>query len=59
MKQKPSVKKAETNWFYSETVKEHFFNPRNICKTEKELEEFKKEVNGYGITGSPVCGDQM
>ncbi len=59
MKQKPPVKKAETNWFYSEIVKEHFFNPRNICKTEKELEEFKKEADGYGITGSPVCGDQM
>ncbi len=61
MKQKnpADTKKAKTNWFYSETVKEHFFNPRNICKTEKELEEFKKEANGYGIAGSPVCGDQM
>jgi len=47
------------SWFYSETVKDHFFNPRNIFKTEKELKEFKKKASGKGTVGSPVCGDVM
>lgn len=47
------------NWFYSKKVKELFFHPRNTCKTEKEFNEFKKRANARGISGSPVCGDQM
>ena len=46
-------------WFYSDTVKDHFFNPRNIFKTDQELEEFKKKSNAYGKVGSPACGDVM
>jgi nitrogen fixation NifU-like protein len=46
-------------WFYTDTVKDHFFNPRNICKTQEELEEFKKKANARGVVGSPACGDVM
>lgn len=46
-------------WFYSDKVKDHFFNPRNICKTAEEVEEFKKKANGMGQVGSPACGDMM
>ena len=45
------------DWFYSEKVKDHFFNPRNICKCEDHLKEFK--ADGVGEVGSPVCGDVM
>ncbi len=45
------------NWFYSETVKEHFFNPRNIFKTKEEAENY--DYDGLGMVGSPACGDQM
>ncbi len=45
------------NWFYSEKVKDHFFNPRNICRCEDEGEKF--QADGVGSVGSPVCGDVM
>ncbi|OGG42162.1 hypothetical protein A3A21_02145 [Candidatus Jorgensenbacteria bacterium RIFCSPLOWO2_01_FULL_45_25b] len=41
-------------WVYSETVKEHFFNPQNILRDEKEY-----EADGIGMVGSPACGDMM
>ncbi|MDH5442361.1 MAG: iron-sulfur cluster assembly scaffold protein [Candidatus Nomurabacteria bacterium] len=41
-------------WLYSETVKEHFFNPRNIL-----LDEENYISDGIGIVGSPACGDMM
>ncbi len=41
-------------WFYSEKVKEHFFNPQNYLK---EGEKF--EYDGYGKVGNPKCGDEM
>ena len=44
-------------WFYDETVKDHFFNPRNIIKSEKEIQEY--EADGIGMVGSPQCGDAM
>lgn len=43
------------NWVYSETVKEHFFNPQNILK-DKPCEY---EADGVGYVGSPACGDMM
>lgn len=36
---------------YSETVIEHFSNPRNVGVIENP--------DGYGRVGSPVCGDLM
>jgi nitrogen fixation NifU-like protein/NifU-like protein len=42
-------------WFYSETVKDHFFHPRNLLKDEKEAANF----DAAGSVGSPACGDQM
>ncbi len=46
-------------WFYSEEVKEHFFNPKNLLKTKEEAEEYSKKADGIGIEGSPACGDMM
>jgi NifU-like protein involved in Fe-S cluster formation len=43
------------NWVYSETVKEHFFNPQNILKVKPE----EYNADGTGYVGSPACGDMM
>lgn len=43
-------------WFYSETVKKHFFSPKNFLKPE---EEKKFKFNALGVIGSPACGDVM
>ena len=36
---------------YSETVLEHFANPRNVGELD--------EPDGVGVAGNPVCGDEM
>ena len=42
------------DWVYSEQVKDHFTNPRNV------LEDLKKyDYDGKGITGNIKCGDEM
>lgn len=41
----------EENASYSETVIEHFKNPRNVGEM--------KDPSGKGKVGSPVCGDIM
>ena len=43
-------------WVYSQTVKEHFLQPKNFMKFG---EEEKFQYNGLGMIGSPVCGDVM
>jgi nitrogen fixation NifU-like protein len=44
------------SWAYTEIVKDHFFDPRNIMLTEpKDLSRY----NGIGVVGAPVCGDVM
>jgi len=49
----------EVGWLYSDKVKDHFLNPRNIFKTDEEEKQFEKEANGIGQVGSPACGDVM
>lgn len=53
------MKLENQDWFYTSKVKEHFLKPKNICKTEKEVEEFKEIANGYGEAGNFSCGDIM
>lgn len=43
-------------WLYTDTVKDHFFNPRKFMQYGEE-EDFK--YNGTGRVGSPACGDEM
>jgi len=43
-----------TPWLYTEIVKDHFFNPRNLL-----LDEAAYEADGVGVVGSPLCGDMM
>ena len=43
------------DWFYSGKVKEHFINPKNFLKNEKEVKDF----NAYGKVGNIKCGDVM
>ncbi len=46
------TKKA--GWFYTDTVKEHFFSPKNF------LDEEAGPAGAYlGMVGSPACGDAM
>jgi nitrogen fixation NifU-like protein len=47
----------DKGWFYTDTVKEHFFNPRNLFKTQEEAESY--QYDGMGMVGSPACGDMM
>ena len=46
-------------WFYSEIVKDHFFNPRNLLRTVEAASKYEKEADGIGKEGSPACGDMM
>lgn len=41
-------------WIYSDKVKEHFTNPKNILEDEENFKE-----DGNGETGNAVCGDMM
>jgi nitrogen fixation NifU-like protein len=43
------------NWVYSDTVKEHFFNPKNLLTVDPK----KYNADGIGYVGSPACGDMM
>jgi len=51
------LNKKGKGWFYSDTVKEHFLNPKNIARDDDIVE--KMESNGEGEVGSPACGDVM
>lgn len=42
------------NWVYTDTVKEHFFYPRNILFNEENY-----RADGFGSVGSIECGDMM
>ena len=41
-------------WAYSEKLKEHFMNPKNILQGEST-----DEFDGVGMEGNLQCGDQM
>ena len=45
-----------SDWLYSDTVKDHFTNPRNALLSE---EESAFDHNAKGQTGNIKCGDQM
>lgn len=42
-------------WIYSDTVKEHFLNPRNFLMGD----EAAFPADAVGVVGNPICGDQM
>ncbi|HOV37439.1 MAG TPA: iron-sulfur cluster assembly scaffold protein [Spirochaetales bacterium] len=41
-------------WLYSEIVKDHFLNPRNVLEDEASF-----DADGVGTVGNIKCGDQM
>lgn len=41
-------------WVYTDTVKDHFMNPRNIWRKEEDW-----QPDAVGEVGSLACGDQM
>ena len=43
------------DWIYSNTVKEHFLNPRNYLMGDESLFDY----DAVGTVGNPICGDQM
>ncbi|MBI5654230.1 iron-sulfur cluster assembly scaffold protein [Candidatus Uhrbacteria bacterium] len=45
---------GEQSWFYSDVVKDHFFNPRNFMQDEAAYADA-----AMGLVGSPACGDAM
>lgn len=49
------MRKNKQDWIYSETVKKHFFHPRNLLLKEPKKGEFDAE----GTAGNPACGDVM
>lgn len=56
-KEKDVVSKEDgREWFYTDTVKDHFFHPKKFMADD---EEKKYKADGVGIVGSPACGDVM
>ena len=45
---------SANNWLYSETVKDHFMNPRNVLVDDEDF-----SADGQGEIGNIRCGDQM
>ncbi|NQT25939.1 iron-sulfur cluster assembly scaffold protein [candidate division KSB1 bacterium] len=43
-----------TDWVYSDIVKDHFMNPKNILS---DAEDF--QIDGQGKVGNMKCGDEM
>jgi len=43
-------------WLYSDTVKDHFTNPRNVYDPDKD-KDFRPDAEG--MVGNIKCGDQM
>ena len=49
------MNKEGQDWIYTETVKDHFLNPRNFLMGD----ESKFDYDAVGLVGNPICGDQM
>ncbi len=45
---------TKIDWAYSEKLKEHFINPRNVLEDEESYQD-----DGKGIVGNMKCGDEM
>jgi nitrogen fixation NifU-like protein len=45
---------TQNTWLYTDTVKEHFMNPKNLLEDEAVYRE-----DGRGMVGNIRCGDQM
>ncbi len=43
------------SWYYSDIVKDHFFNPRNIMLKDPKPDDY----DAMGMIGAPACGDMM
>ena len=43
-----------TGWVYTDAVKEHFINPKNVLRDEEPFLE-----DGRGVVGNIKCGDEM
>ncbi|NQV12566.1 iron-sulfur cluster assembly scaffold protein [Candidatus Uhrbacteria bacterium] len=50
-----SAHDGASSWFYSDEVKEHFFNPKNYIMNDVDESQF----NAIGKVGSPACGDEL
>ena len=44
----------DSNWVYTEYVKEHFTHPKNVLEDEASF-----NADGKGLVGNIKCGDQM
>ena len=51
---KGKVMDGKNNWVYTDKLKEHFINPRNVLTDEKSYRE-----DGKGVVGNIKCGDEM
>lgn len=45
---------SNMDWLYSEKVKEHFINPKNVLSGDEPF-----AADGEGLVGNIRCGDQM
>ncbi|EKD28989.1 MAG: hypothetical protein ACD_79C00125G0002 [uncultured bacterium] len=45
---------VDFDWVYTDTVKAHFVNPKNVLEDEKSF-----QYDGKGMVGNIKCGDQM
>lgn len=50
-----SSRDKKQNWFYTDVVKDHFFNPRNFMHEDAD----ESLYNAIGKVGSPACGDEL
>lgn len=48
-------KGGDEEWVYTQTIKDHFFKPRNLITDASKM----KDYDGLGMVGSPACGDMM